>query len=103
MKNKLKIENMLLKNISFNEFSRLNDYYRLKIRHKPRNKTWVKLIYYPVFIIVSLLLYAVLFFLIESFKDTLRRSKKYSYRTSTNYKKVIKEGVLFDTVEYHEK
>lgn len=25
------------------------------------------------------------------------------YRTSPNYKKVIKEGVLFDTVEYHER
>lgn len=31
------------------------------------------------------------------------QQRRYSYRTDPKFKKVIKEGIIFDTTEYHEK
>lgn len=84
---------------SYKKFSRYNDWYRLKINKKPRNPKWLKVTYYPFALIGLCLLYGAFFWLIVM----VRSSNRTSYRTSDKYRKVIKEGILFDTVEYHEK
>ncbi len=84
---------------TYKEFSRFNDCYRLKINKKPRNPKWLKVIYYPFALIGLGLLYLCFFWLIAMVKSSSRTS----YRSSGKYRKVIKEGILFDTVEYHER
>ena len=84
---------------SFKQFSRCNDYYRLKIKRKPRNKKWVKVVYYPFVILGLVLLGISLIVLIITIKSHSGKS----YRNSKNYRKVIKEGLLWNTVEYHER
>lgn len=37
------------------------------------------------------------------YKAHVSEKRKYPYRNNPQYKKVIKEGILFDTVEYHER
>lgn len=39
---------------------------------------------------------------LASIKSAVNNKSKYSHRNSEKFKKVIKEGVFFDTVEYHE-
>ena len=84
---------------TFKEFCQCNDYWRLKINKKPRNKKWVKIIYYPFALIILTFLFISLFIIIGSIKSGSAKS----YRHSGKYKKVIKEGILWDSIEYHER
>lgn len=81
------------------EFSRFNDYYRLKIRGKTKNKKWMKIALY----LLSLLGLTIAFISFCIILASLHSASRKSYRHSSNYRKVIKEGILWDTVEYHER
>lgn len=61
--------------------------------------TILVVILYPFALIGLALFYC---FLI-SLALMIKGQNKTSYRTSPNYRKVIKEGLFWDTVEYHEK
>jgi len=85
---------------TYSEFSKFNDGYRLKHRKKPRNPEWLKKAYYPLALIGMLIGGVFLIFIQNSLRKTHRKP---SYKTSPNYRKVIKEGVLWDSVEYHQR
>lgn len=84
---------------TYKEFSRCNDYYRLKFKRRPRNPKWLKVAYYPFALLGLLLLYGVFSWAIALVKE----QQRYSYRHDSKYRKVIKEGIFFDTTEYHER
>lgn len=84
---------------TYKEFSRFNDYYLLKVKRQPRNPKWLKAIYYPFALLGLLLIYGVFKWMI----DLANEQQQYSYRHDSKYKKVIKEGIFFDTTEYHER
>ncbi len=75
----------------YKEFSELHDN-TIRKGQKPRNGV-IKFIYFIMIMIF-------IGFLIFMIKCMVNDSKP--YRTSSKYKKVIKEGVFFDTIEYHE-
>ena len=83
-------------NLSFRCFSQLSDEWR-EVRKKKPNPKWKKVLLYPFFLIVCIF---IMIFLVLTFNAIRSRP---SYRTSGKYKKVIKEGLLWDSVEYHEK
>jgi hypothetical protein len=82
---------------TFKEFRQFNDNWRKSQKREPQHKFLVAT-YYPFAILGITFLFILLAMLIGSVE-----SSKRSYRYSGKYKKVIKEGVLFDTVEYHER
>ncbi len=84
---------------TYKEFSKFNDMFMLNVMEKPLNKKWVKIIYYPFAIIGLVATYSVIYLLI----DASAHSDRTSYKRSDKYRKVIKEGILFDTIEYHER
>ena len=63
----------------------------------------LKIILYPFAIIFHFLFVLFLLILLYSLIKNIENRKHKSYRNSKEYKKVIKEGILFDTIEYHEK
>ena len=83
---------------TYREFTKTNNWWR-KSLGKEKNHKVVIAIYYPFSIVGVAIIYLFLFWAIAMLKD----SSKVSYRNSRKYKKVIKEGILFDTVEYHER
>lgn len=83
---------------TYREFSKWHDGYMLKFIKKPRRQKWIKKIYYPFALLGLCIIYSAFFWLFVM----VFSAKKRSYRYSNKYKKVIKEGVFFDTVEYHE-
>lgn len=81
----------------FKDFCRLNDYFRLVIlKKKTKNPMWLKMIYFPFFVLFIGVFSLIVILLIVSTKQPY-------YKDSTKYRKVIKEGILFDSIEYHER
>ena len=85
---------------TYSEFSKFNDGYRLKWKRKPRNSESLKKIYYPFALIGVLTLHLCMGFLIIGM---MQRKRQPEYKTSSDYRKVIKEGVFFDSIEYHQR
>ena len=85
--------------ISYKEFSEINDEYMLA-RNKPVNPKKLKYFYYP-FVWLGITFFGLVILLIA--KSASQEINRKPYRYSDKYKKVIKEGVFFDTIEYHEK
>ncbi len=84
---------------TYNEFRTFNNKWRQHF-NKERQHKFVIAFYYPFAILGLCFLYAIFFWAVESVKGS---SSKNNYRRSSKYKKVIKEGLFFDTVEYHER
>ena len=71
---------------------------RLKKNKKPLKK-WICIFYYGLAIIgIGLFMFMILLMAV-----ILKSSSRKSYRKSDNYRKVIKEGIFYDSVEYHER
>jgi len=68
----------------------------LRADKKPA-KTWIKIILYPFYLLTLSILTAMFLGFITSI------SEKKSKYPSDRYRKVIKEGILWDDVEYHER
>jgi putative salt-induced outer membrane protein YdiY len=83
---------------TFNEFRRFNNSWRESQKKEHQHK-YIVAFYYPFALIGLCLLYGAFFWFIAS----TRSRSRYSYRTSDKYRKVIKEGIFWDTVEYQEK
>ena len=81
---------------TYKEFSRFNDWCRLKVNKKPRNPKWIKVIYYPFALVLYAMIYSVIMGMIKG-------PSRPSYKTSDKYRKVIKQGILWDSIEYHER
>ena len=75
----------------YKEFSEMHNN-TIRKGQKPRSHI-VKVVYFGLIMMV-------LGFIIMMAKSIKTQP---SYRRDPKYKKVIKEGVLFDTIEYHEK
>jgi len=84
---------------TYNEFKSFNDDWRKHLNKEPQHKFIVGF-YYPFAILGLLLVYGFLFGAISSAKE---RSRKSYHKNPEKYRKVIKEGIFFDTVEYHER
>ena len=82
---------------TFNEFVQFNNSLRERSKKKHQHKILIAL-YYPFVLMLICLFYWVI-----STINTKRKSKLEDYRSSDKYKKVIKEGIFFDTIEYHER
>ena len=80
--------------MTFKYFSELNDQWRDHVK-MPRNKKWLKIVFYPF----ALLLKAMVIGMVQRILADVKRKAHHREK----YKKVIKEGLFFDTVEYHEK
>lgn len=85
--------------ITFKEFSKFNDKHRFFFKKKPNSK-FIKIVYYVPVLIIMTFVFLILKAIVVAHKENKR---KYPYRYDSKYKKVIKEGILFNTVEYHEK
>ena len=83
---------------TFNEFRKFNNSWRESQKKEHQHK-YVVAFYYPFALIGLCLLYGAFFWVIAAVKS----SSKYSYRRSDKYRKVIKEGIFWDSVEYHER
>lgn len=81
--------------MTFKEFKQVHDSWREFRKKKPINKFFIILLY-PFVLICSIFLILLAVGCIASVSQT-------NYRRSDKYRKVIKEGLFFDTVEYHEK
>lgn len=81
--------------MKFKDFKELHDSWREWRKKKPRNKYLIGF-YYP-FILICVIAAKVAILCSISSLD------RKSYRRSDKYKKVIKEGLFYDTIEYHEK
>jgi len=77
----------------------MNDEYML-LQNKPINSKRKKYFYFP-FVWIGITFFGVAILLIAKYVSSEVSRKPYRY--SDKYKKVIKEGIFFDTVEYHEK
>ncbi len=75
----------------YKEFSGLHDSFIRK--GQPPRHGIIKFIYF----IIIVIFFGVIILIIKC-----RSTDSKSYRRSSKYKKVIKEGVFFDTIEYHE-
>ncbi len=82
---------------TYQEFKSLHNDYRESRKKEHLNPTIVA-ICYPFFIISLLLLLGALAFLFSS-----SSSSNNSHKSSRKYKKVVKEGLFWDSVEYHER
>lgn len=81
----------------FKDFCRLNDRFRLVVlKKKTKNPTWLKIIYFPFFVLF-------IGFFAFILRGLIASSRQPYYKDSTKYRKVIKEGLLFDSIEYHER
>ena len=84
---------------TYKDFSRFNDWYRLKVSKKHRNPKWLKVIYYPLALIGVFLFHLFVAWVLALIMDSTRKA----YRTSGEYRKVIKEGLFWDSIEYHQR
>lgn len=82
--------------ITYKEFSEFHDKI-IRAGKKPRPSI-VKWIYYPLFLLIFGWAILLIRGLIE---NASRRASSPKY--SQKYRKVIKEGILWDNVEYHER
>ena len=89
--------------LTYSEFSKFNDGWMVKYRNKPKNKKWFKIVCYPFALIGWSIILILFYSFISMVVNSSRNASRYNYRTDNKYKKVIKEGILFDTVEYHER
>ncbi len=80
--------------MTFKQFKELHDSWREWRKKKPQNIILIVL-YYPFVLFVFLLLKGIIASILLSYEQKHNRSKK--------FKKVIKEGLFYDSVEYHEK
>lgn len=83
---------------TFNEFRKFNNKWR-EFNKKEHQHKYLVAFYYPFALIGLLLLYSAFLGLLNKTKEKV----KYSYRNSNKYRKVIKEGILWDSTEYHER
>lgn len=86
---------------TYKEWSKHSDSYKKLIKQQPRS-SFEKKIMYPFVFVLCFILAIIIFSFINSMKQKLKEAERVSYRTSNKYKKIIKEGIIFDTVEYHE-
>ena len=82
---------------SFSDFVEFNNYWRQKY-NKPNQSKVLLGFYYPFALIVFLLTAGLFILFVTSLAGSVKRSNNRS-----NYKKVIKEGLLWDTTYYIEK
>lgn len=73
-----------------------SEFKRIFAKHDWANK-WYKAI--PIWIFLNLIVGGVLFIITSALSGYKRREKYPSDR----YRKVVKEGIFFDTIEYHER
>ncbi len=87
---------------TFKQFIRINNWWNRKNK-KPNNPTWVLVVYYPLIIFSIFWIHVLILMLFIHLRASMEKSERVSYRKSPQYKKVIKEGLLWDSVEYHER
>lgn len=83
---------------TFKEFVDNNNRYRNTVG-KEKQPVLLLGIYYP-FVVIGILLFLLTIYILVA---SIIRGSRYSYRNSPKYKKVIKEGLFWDSVEYHER
>lgn len=83
----------------FNQYCKIIDIKRQRkgLSKLPKAIKYIKFIPLAIFLCIAKIIFMSV---LENYKEIRR---KYPYRYNNKYKKVIKEGILFDTVEYHEK
>ncbi len=86
---------ILLKFSDFKEFSNS----RQKKRKKAPINKYLLLFYYPFALLFMFILCISFYMVLLSVKN----QKSYSYRNSDKYRKVIKEGFFWDSIEYHQR
>jgi Na+/H+ antiporter NhaC len=87
--------------LSFTAWSDLSDLYR-GIRKKTKRGKLFKVITYPVYLIFGLFFSLALVSMIRGFKNARLESER-KRDLEQNYRKVIKKGILFTTMEYHQR
>lgn len=86
---------------TFTEYCYIDNMIRAK-RNKPLRKKTTHVIRYPFHLLGLLIICSAVVTIIPRVPLT-RSNSVTNYRTSPKYRKVIKEGIIFDTVEYHER
>lgn len=87
--------------LSFNAWSDLSDFWRGRQQKEKRSNVF-KFLLYPFYIISGVILMIMFLSFLKSINSAKKRSEE-RRELSEKYRKVIKEGVLFKTVEYHER
>ncbi len=85
---------------TYEQFLDFNNDWRKSQKKEHQHKALIAL-YYPFALIVLCLLYVFIFCIFSKLQSSSYSSK--GYRNSDRYRKVIKEGVFYDSVEYHER
>lgn len=87
---------------TFDEFSKCNDWYMLKINRKPRNPVWIKAVFYPFVVLFCVMIIGVFLIWLAQIKRQ-KNNQPDHVKNRGNYRKVVKEGFLWDSIEYHER
>jgi hypothetical protein len=88
--------------LTFNEFRKFNNEWRESQKKEHQHK-YIVALYYPFALIGLCLFYGAIICICVYVYQLIIRERKYSYRNSDKYRKVIKEGIFWDRVEYHER